>query len=147
MSKRKTWCRERQSIQRLLFQKNRRKPWCVWFNSKLQLVNHVYTFFSSFFSGCQRPENRLKESFKTSANGDLWNLPTHQIEWKIHEIKCLRNWNQSMANIETAIGALPNNLDCLKSSRGFRNNSAIYNFWAFFHIFRESDFETWLYLL
>ena len=38
---------------------------------------------------------------------ETWILPTHQIEWKIHETKCMRNWNQNMANIETVIGALP----------------------------------------
>ena len=29
---------------------------CVWFTPKVQLVNHLYTF-----TGCQRPENRLKK--------------------------------------------------------------------------------------
>ena len=41
LSKRKTWRHERQSIQRLLLQKNRRKP---WFTPKVQLVDHLYTF-------------------------------------------------------------------------------------------------------
>ena len=98
LSKRKTWRRERQ---RLLFQRNRREPWCVWFTSKVQLVNHVYTFLVA-------KDLRIDwKSFKISANGDLRNLPTHQIEWKIHSTNCLRNWNQNMANIETVIGALP----------------------------------------
>ena len=56
-----------------------------------------------YFSGCQRPENRLKKL----QDFCKWNQPTHQIEWKIHETKCLRNWNQNMVNIETVIGALP----------------------------------------
>ena len=116
LSKRKTWRRERQ---RLLFQRNRRKPWCVWFTSKIQLVNHLYTFLVA-------KDLRIDwKSFKISANGDLWNLPTHQFEWKIHSTKCLRNWNQNMANIETVIGALPKLLLPEIFHRGFRNNSVI----------------------
>ena len=101
LSKRKTRHRERQSIQRLLFQTNRRKSWWVWFTSKVQLVNPLCTFLVA-------KDLRIDwKSFKISANEDLWNLPTHQIEWKIHETKCLRNWTQNMVNIETVICALP----------------------------------------
>ena len=42
-----------------------------------------------------------------SANVDLWNLLTHQIEWKIYSTKCLKNWNQNMVIIETVTSALP----------------------------------------
>ena len=62
LSKRKTRRHERE---RLLLQKNSRKPWCVWFTSKVQLVNHLYTFLVA---------KDLKidwKSFKISANGDL----------------------------------------------------------------------------
>ena len=65
------------------------------------------------------------KSFKISANGDLRNLPTHQIEWKIHSTKCLRNRNQNMAYIETVIDALPKLLLPEVFHRGFRNNSVI----------------------
>ena len=72
----------------------------MWFTSKVQLVNHLSTFLVA-------KDLRIDwKSFKISANGDLWILPTHQIEWKIHATKCLRTWNQNMGNVETVIGAL-----------------------------------------
>ena len=68
---------------------------------KVQLVNHLYTFLVA-------KDLRIDwKRCKISANGDLWNLLNHQIEWKIHETKCMRNWNQNMANIETVNGTLP----------------------------------------
>ena len=39
------------------------------------------------------------KSFKISATGDVWNLPTHQIKGKIHSTKCLRNWNQKWLSL------------------------------------------------
>ena len=57
------------------------------------------------------------KSFKMSANGDLWNMPTHQIEWKIHSTNCLRNWNQNMGLPLRLLPALyKKNLVRLKSS-------------------------------
>ena len=82
-------------------EEQKKAPVCVWLTPKVQLVDHLYTFLVA-------KDLRIDlKSFKISANGDLSNLPTHQIEWKIHSTKCLRNWNQNMANIETVIGALP----------------------------------------
>ena len=70
-------------MQKLPLQKNRRKHWCVWLAPRVQLANHLFTFLVA-------KDLRINwKSFKISANGDLWNLPTHQIEWKIHSTKCL----------------------------------------------------------
>ena len=102
LSRRIAWRHETQSIQRLILQTNRRKPWCVRVvHSQGSAINYLYTFLVA-------KNLRIDwKSCKICANEELWNLPTHQIEWKIHETKCMRNWNQNMANIETVIGALP----------------------------------------
>ena len=74
-------------------------------------------------------------SFKISIDGDVRNLPTRSIEWKMHTTRCLRNCNQNMVIIGTVTGLHKIYWSPEISHRWFWDDSETWNVWAFFHSF------------
>ena len=138
MSRRKTWRRERKSIQtELSLQKNRKQQRCVC--CSLPRFSWWIIYKLIFLTA---KDLRIEwRSFKISVDGDVRNLPTRQTEWKMQTITCLRNWNQNTVIIGTVTGLHKIYWSPDVSHRWFCNNSETYNAWAFCHSFWKVIFK------
>ena len=115
-----------------------KKPWCVWFTSKVQPLNHLYT--QGHKNSLEKLHGICKWRHKAPAESPYrMEASCNQVPWGAEA----RTW----LSTRLLPALYPKSRPPEIFHRRFRNNSATSNVWAFFHSFWKSDFQAWLCLL